>query len=80
MFEGLESKKLLLDKKEVGELENQYSLIRQVFADHDCQKIVLITIVKHSYSSMSHYNVLDVPKTASHEEIKKAFFEKSKKV
>ena len=37
-------------------------------------------IIKHSSSSASHYEILDVPKTASHEEIKKAFFEQSKKV
>jgi hypothetical protein len=35
---------------------------------------------KKFFSSVSHYEVLDVPKTASHEEIKKVFFEKSKKV
>ena len=32
------------------------------------------------FSSVSHYEVLDVPESASQKEIKKAFFEKSKKV
>lgn len=51
--------------------------------------ILFIVICKRSnyvkstlfvYSSPSHYDVLNVPKDASQDEIKKAFFEKSKKV
>ena len=72
-------KPAVLEKEKVKKAVEKEKKAPKVVADETKKKIVDLEKLKKNIDTMNYYQILDVPKDASHKEIKKAYFEMARK-